>query len=375
MELKGYTLVTAILVTISYCAYIFAPSLQLTVKLNPETYMRIPERDGGAITICHVGNCSEVLINATQSFQRIQDENSELKDSFVNNKQIIYPYETGIPMSYALKDAIRELGLNVTPDQCGKWHFSKVPLIRTALASFPGSGNTWTRYLIQKLTGIFTGDIYKSLFISNEAHSFVKYPLLDELNWNGSVVAIKTHESGWLVNHKRLGRLFYDQAIVIIRNPYHALIAEFHRRHSRNDKYPDSGHTGLAAQRLFYTSKWKKYVAKTSQRWHKFNTQWLNQAQWPEKEKFLYPLQYEDLVNNLEGEITNLGQFLGVDERVLSNSTHMKCVTNRSSDGLKRKKVIFYKSPFTGKMNKTLDKYIREVKTLAKIYFNKTLNF
>ena len=42
-------------------------------------------------------------------------------------------------------------------------------------------------------------------------------------------MAIKTHESGWFINHKRLGRMFYDQAIVIIRNPYHALIAEFHR--------------------------------------------------------------------------------------------------------------------------------------------------
>ena len=180
MELKRYTLVTAILVMISYCAYIFAPSL--TVKLNPETYMRIPVRDGGTITVCHVGNCTEVLINETQSFQRIQDENSELEDSTVNKKQIIYLYDTGIPMSYALKDTIRALGLNVTPDQCGKWHFSKVPLMWTALASFPGSGNTWTRYLIHKLTGIFTGDIYKSLLVSNEAHSFVKYPLLDELN-------------------------------------------------------------------------------------------------------------------------------------------------------------------------------------------------
>ena len=29
-----------------------------------------------------------------------------------------------------------------------------------ALASFPGSGNTWTRYLLQQSTGIITGDIY-----------------------------------------------------------------------------------------------------------------------------------------------------------------------------------------------------------------------
>ena len=30
-----------------------------------------------------------------------------------------------------------------------------------ALASFPGSGNTWVRYLLQQATGIITGSIYK----------------------------------------------------------------------------------------------------------------------------------------------------------------------------------------------------------------------
>ena len=29
-----------------------------------------------------------------------------------------------------------------------------------ALASYPGSGNTWTRYLIESITGIFTGNIW-----------------------------------------------------------------------------------------------------------------------------------------------------------------------------------------------------------------------
>ena len=39
-----------------------------------------------------------------------------------------------------------------------------LPLV--ALASFPGSGNTWVRYLIERATGIYTGSIYndKDLF-------------------------------------------------------------------------------------------------------------------------------------------------------------------------------------------------------------------
>lgn len=30
-----------------------------------------------------------------------------------------------------------------------------------ALASFPGSGNTWLRYMLQQATGILTGSVYK----------------------------------------------------------------------------------------------------------------------------------------------------------------------------------------------------------------------
>ena len=37
----------------------------------------------------------------------------------------------------------------------------KSPNSVIALASFPGSGNTWLRYLLQQSTGIITGSIYK----------------------------------------------------------------------------------------------------------------------------------------------------------------------------------------------------------------------
>jgi hypothetical protein len=30
----------------------------------------------------------------------------------------------------------------------------------TALVSFPGSGNTWVRYLLETASGVFTGSVY-----------------------------------------------------------------------------------------------------------------------------------------------------------------------------------------------------------------------
>ena len=42
---------------------------------------------------------------------------------------------------------------NETQDSCLQLGYSNDPLPRTALASYPGSGNTWVRHLIQQLTG------------------------------------------------------------------------------------------------------------------------------------------------------------------------------------------------------------------------------
>ena len=41
-----------------------------------------------------------------------------------------------------------------------------LPLI--GLASYPRSGNTWVRYLIETLTGVFTGSFYLSTALVNK---------------------------------------------------------------------------------------------------------------------------------------------------------------------------------------------------------------
>ena len=37
-----------------------------------------------------------------------------------------------------------------------------------ALASFPNSGNTWLRYLIEGLTGIYTGSFYLDMGLTKK---------------------------------------------------------------------------------------------------------------------------------------------------------------------------------------------------------------
>lgn len=42
----------------------------------------------------------------------------------------------------------------------------------TALASYPGSGNTWLRFLIESASGVFTGSLYKDLEIQMSGDHF-----------------------------------------------------------------------------------------------------------------------------------------------------------------------------------------------------------
>lgn len=73
-----------------------------------------------------------------------------------------------------------------------------------ALASFPGSGNTWLRYLLQQATGILTGSVYKD-------YGLLKSGFPAESIANSSVLLVKTHEWGSHVWSK------FGKAILLVR--------------------------------------------------------------------------------------------------------------------------------------------------------------
>jgi len=106
----------------------------------------------------------------------------------------------------------------------------------TALASFPGSGNTWLRYLLQQATGILTGSIYKD-------YGLLKTGFPAENVCNSSVLLVKTHEWGskaWAP---------FSKAILLVRDPEKAIIAEFNRQ--------SGGHIGFASPDRYKRTKGK----------------------------------------------------------------------------------------------------------------------
>lgn len=111
-----------------------------------------------------------------------------------------------------------------------------------ALTSHPGSGNTWVRGLLEKATAICTGAVYRDCSLWRSG--FVGEGIRD-----GSVITTKTHaiSNHWKDVKPKIpnGRsIKYGSAILLIRNPFNALVAERNRITGR-------GHVNLASKSQF----------------------------------------------------------------------------------------------------------------------------
>ena len=138
---------------------------------------------------------------------------------------------------------------------------------RTALASFPRSGNTWVRFLLEKAIGELCGSIYKDRIMPREA----------------SGIAIKTHE---LDSEK------YTDAIHLIRNPFDVIESYFHWRQQ-------------GAKRK--STDWNAHVRRTAQEWREHTEHWLKAPY------EVHRLRYEDLKARPGEELEKLVRWLGFE--------------------------------------------------------------
>lgn len=216
----------------------------------------------------------------------------------------------------------------------------------TALASFPGSGNTWIRFLVQQATGILTGSVYRD-------YSLKRNGFPGEGVCSGTVVLVKTHEWG------PKAREPFDQALLLLRDPYGALMAEFNRR--------AAGHVGHAALNKFHIGdSWNRFVTTQSRLWMESAMDWL-QFGGP-----LLVMKYEVLATDLPGQLTRLLQFLGYHPSSSISRKRLRCVL-RNRDGLfRRPKRPLPFDPFTEEMRRTIDAYKQIVEDAIKEFHENT---
>ncbi len=165
------------------------------------------------------------------------------------------------------------------------------------LYTFPGSGNTWCRLLIEYATGIYTGSVY------NDESLLQALPGEFTCNWLVSAVKAHPHThraSELLSGHynsdnnkcKRGGVARFEKAILLIRDPFDSIWSEYQRRVSQS-------HVAGIPKANFNWHRWQANAANLA---HAYYDMWqldhsLMERQL-QRDGIIY-LKYEDLKNKV----------------------------------------------------------------------------
>ena len=204
------------------------------------------------------------------------------------------------------------------------------------LASFPRSGSTWLRYLLQQATGIYTGTIYPDERSCLLDHGFLNEPVYDK-----SVLMVKTH----LLDHPEN----LDRAIILIRDPFEAIVSYYN--------YKISGMMGCAPAKAYHTDggvRWKNFVYESIEEWRTFYLNWYNKFPAPGTRYILF---YEDLVHNTEDLLYEILSYLTVPKE----ETTIECALCRKEGIHHRQKQKIDIQLFDSAMNKTISRIRKEV--------------
>ena len=138
-----------------------------------------------------------------------------------------------------------------------------------ALVSYPGSGNTWTRYLVEAATGVFTGSIFTSAGIIRAGHYGERRDYDD-----GSTLLQKTHHRALHGNQNGLEwrqehvRQFGGRGVLVIRNPYKAILSFFNFRRTGSQ-------TKSVSAEILKTKDFHDFVVVGAERWLELISDWL----------------------------------------------------------------------------------------------------
>lgn len=167
---------------------------------------------------------------------------------------------------------------------------------KTLLVSYPRSGNTLLRNLLERLSGIVTGsDNRPDRKLSRDLA--VKHNLIGEGVTNTRIQVLKTHypeRPGFRAKGKR--------AILLVRNPYDAIDSYWNLNLTNT-------HTETVVDDVYekYNDTFEDLAKNEMEVWIMFHRYWL-EASIP-----VLLLRFEDLISNMEHELTRVADFLQLD--------------------------------------------------------------
>ncbi|CAK8682525.1 unnamed protein product [Clavelina lepadiformis] len=214
---------------------------------------------------------------------------------------------------------------------------------QTILATFPGSGNTWTRHLLERATGIYTGSVYgdkllyKSGFLAE----------LPEISKVRSVV-VKDH----MLDKNTMTS--YQSAIVIIRNPYDAMIADFNRFAS------DGHHTAVVSEKRFQSKEFDDHFKRISHVWFNLIRNVVTSG------KPFIIIEFGKLVNDPIATTLKMVEFL--QKHTVISPDHLQqrilCLSQQLNGEHKRKIQKLTIDPFTKVMKQKVNHDVGEARKL-----------
>jgi hypothetical protein len=221
-------------------------------------------------------------------------------------------HQPGMTVNWAEGGPEHSFWQNITSCREYTTRFAKVRTLPIrALVSYPGSGNTWVRYLIEAATGMYTGSKFNDRSILRAGHYGEGRDYKD-----GSTIMQKTHHrSIYVEKYKELGlewredqvMTFQGRAVLVVRNPYKAILSYWNFFNTKS-------HTNVISEGSFQSLMFRDFVFTGASRWFELIKDWLRLGE------DVYMIFYEDMVQDPVRELRKLMEYLGltVDEGRLS---------------------------------------------------------
>ncbi|XP_045165965.2 uncharacterized protein LOC123529629 [Mercenaria mercenaria] len=165
-----------------------------------------------------------------------------------------------------------------------KVKLSQTVLPITGLVSFPGSGNTWTRHLIQQMTGLGTSSVYCDEGLRTRGFPYECH------RDRAKTLVVKTHE----------GRHFnlFKKIVLLVRNPYDALLSYAN--------FAKAGHTGHPSKQVLIQASTKMF--EHSLKWYvNLTRNTIRKFKGP-----VHVVQYERLQSDMARELRKLATFFNL---------------------------------------------------------------
>lgn len=172
----------------------------------------------------------------------------------------------------------------------------------TALASFPRSGNTWTRIVLQEMTGVVSGSVY---------HDKLAPEPLSEIPGTEDVFIVKTHKDSLQFHVRQSGAreessevATFDAVILLVRNPFDAVMSDLNHSFS---------HT-FSGTLAHLTSQMRSHAKDRFSDWQRSVHAWMDHYTRSDIPFLL--VRYEDIIRSPKRSFSDMLMFLGaaVDE-------------------------------------------------------------